>query len=641
MEKFFRNTKTIILNGFLFIFPLFFLTTTREFFSTNKLYLLSFAILSLLLISGFHFLLSRKINWAPKTLDFPIVIFTISVVFSVVSSSTNKVQAILNPSFGLLMFISLGIFYFYLSRNHGAEKQLEKIMILASSIVSFSTVFFFFQPFKNAALPFSWQFLKNPGFSPLGSQIDLIIFLGFVLILTIFNAKKSSSIIYHLSSVILTLIAISLTVYSLIKNPPLLPPFSQSWYGVLEIMKNVRTAIFGIGIDNFSFLFTRVKDLAYNQTPLWSIAGFNVARNSIFHLIAETGLFGLIAFVFMVFSAMKLAFNHNQKLQVWLSLYLLVCLFVFPPSLITFFLFFVVLSIISQIDSKHGHRETDFNDFPFLLYGLFLIIAGSVALSGYLLGRSYAAEYSFKLAANKLAENNIMEVYNNLRRARILNPYQENYILNFSQTNLVIADSIARKDPDKITEQDRQMIAQAVQAAITEAKELIRLNPNKASHFENLANIYRNIIPIANGADVWTVSSYQRAIILDPSNPAYRLGLGGIYYLLGRYGDAIKLFEQAISLKPDWPNAHYNLAWGYYQNQEFDKAASAMQNVINLVGDNASPNDLEKAKKDLENFKNQLTDIDQEATESSLLNLPEKSDNELDPKLQLPKEAGP
>lgn len=643
MEKFFQNTKYSILNTLLFLFPLFFLTTTPEFFITNKLYLLTFGVLILSLITAFELLLSKKIVWSTKVLDIPVILFIGAISLSVIFSSTNKIQALLNLSFGLAMFITLGLLYFYLSRS----KHLSSIIFYLSSIIlSIVAIIFFFQPFKIINLPSSWQFLKNPGFTPLGSQIDLAVFLGFFLIFSLFNLKKILNTpnllakIYYQGSVILALTGLILTIYSLMSNPPLLPPLSLSWHSVLEIMKNVRTAFFGIGIDNFSQLFTSVKNLGYNQSPLWTISSFSVARNVIFHLIAETGIIGVVSFAFMIFTAIKASLVLKKSLFISLLAGLVAVFSLVPPSLPLFFLLFIVFGMIGS-EEKHPHKVIEFNEFPFLLYGLFIVITTTVAISGYFLGRSYLAEYYFKLTANSLAINNVKGVYDNIRMARILNPYQENYVLNFSQTNLIIADSIARKGPEKITESDRQTIAQAVQAAISEAKELVRLNPNKASSFENLANIYRNIIPIANGADAWAVSSYQRAIILDPSNPSYRLNLGGIYYLIGRYTDAVKLFEQAVSLKPDWPNASYNLAWAYFQNQEYDKAALTMQNVVNLVDKKVSPQDWDKANKDLNDFKNKLLSSQEQATESGELNLPKKSEKELNPKIKLPPEASP
>ena len=157
---------------------------------------------------------------------------------------------------------------------------------------------------------------------------------------------------------------------------------------------------------------------------------------------------------------------------------------------------------------------------------------------------------------------------------------------------------------------------------------MVRLNPNKSQYFENLASVYRNIIPLAEGSEAWAISSYQRAVALDPANPALRVDLGGIYYLLGRYGEAISFFEQAVSLKPDWPNAHYNLAWSYYQNGEFDKATVAMENVTKLINKDVSPEDFQKASQELESFKKEL-------------NLPEEKTATLEPKIDLPEEAAP
>ena len=131
-----------------------------------------------------------------------------------------------------------------------------------------------------------------------------------------------------------------------------------------------------------------------------------------------------------------------------------------------------------------------------------------------------------------------------------------------------------------MTQQDKQIIAQSIQASIAEAKAAITLNPQKASHWENLAGIYRGIIKTAEDADAWTISSYQRAISLDPRNPSYRLSLGGVHYSLGNYESAISFFEQAVNLKPDWSNAYYNLAWAAYNVKDYTKAIKAMEKVV-------------------------------------------------------------
>jgi len=630
MEKFFQNTKYFILNTILVLFLLFFLPFTQEFFVTNKFYLLVFFVLLLLLSSIFCLLSSKKLSWLSRPLDLPVVLFITSIALSLIVSSPNKVQALLNPSFGLVMFLSLGILYFYLSRNNEAIKQFNNIAIFSSLFLSIITIAFFFQPFKNVSLPIFLQFLKNPSFTPLGNQLDLAVFLGFFLIYNIVvilvRPKAASRIvvnndsgqagmtksIINYSFLTFNLLALFLTLYSLLKPSTglinqaptlILPPFRLSWYATVETLKRPLTALFGIGIDNFSSIFTRVKDLAYNQSSLWQINAFNVSRSAILHIFTETGILGIAAFGLLIFIALKSAIK--QRPFIFLFFYLFICLLIFPTSLIVWFLFFVLLAQISQQYNNMTIKQSfDLSDLPPLYLGIVVIIFGVIGISSYFLARSYASEYYFKKSLDGIVKNNLKEVYDNQRQAVVLNPYIERFRLNFSQTNLLIANNLAAKKPETITDQDRQTIAQAIQAGIAEAKAAVSLNPQKADNWENLAVIYRNIINFAQGSDVWTISAYQRAIIMDPQNPLYRVNLGGVYYSLGKYDEAVKFFEQAIGLKSDWSNAYYNLAWAYFQNKEYDKAATAMQNVVNLVDKKITPKDWEKVNKELEDFKN-------------------------------------
>jgi len=74
------------------------------------------------------------------------------MAISVVFSSPNKIQALLNPSFGLVMIIFLAILYFYLSRNNETMKQWNNITVFPSLFLSLITIVFYFQPFKNITL---------------------------------------------------------------------------------------------------------------------------------------------------------------------------------------------------------------------------------------------------------------------------------------------------------------------------------------------------------------------------------------------------------------------------------------------------------------------------------------------------------
>ncbi|RJQ37384.1 tetratricopeptide repeat protein [Candidatus Microgenomates bacterium] len=651
MEKNLQKIKNFILYSLLVIVPFFFLNITQEYFVTNKIYLLGFGILSLMLISVAQVLVSKKISWEKRPLDNFFMLFLTSMAISIVLSSPNKVQALLNPSFGLIMMMSLVGLYFYLSRStskHNFEEQSVKVI---SFILSLITIIFFFQPLKNVNLPQNFVFLKSAAFSPVGSQLDSVILLGFFLIIQIkYLLTKKRSILSY-SSLTFNILAILLSVYSLLKpgTALLLPPFRLSWYAALEVLKNPQMALIGVGPDNFSAVFTRIKDFAYNQSPIWQINSFNVSRSVVLQIFTETGILGLLAFGLLLFSVLKLALKQSS----YLMFYLLICIFVFPPSFIVWFLFFVLSAQIvqQQHDDEQMKQSIDLSGLLPIFIGFVVISVGLIGVSGYFLGRTFAAEYYFKKSLDGVTNNSVKQVYDNQRQAIILNPYIEKFRSSFAQTNLLIANNLAQKKPEEITEKDRQTITQAIQAGITEGKAVVSLNSQKAEGWQSLAAIYLNIINAATGADVWSVSAYQRAILADPQNPSYRVGIGGVYYYLKQYDEAIKFFEQAIALKPDWANSNYNYAWANFQAKNYSKAVNAMENTLNLLNPKTDKADYEKVKKELEEFKKMLpkdetvtpenTGEQSTAIPPSSLNLPTPPAVQISPMIELPKDASP
>lgn len=674
----FSKIKSYLLLAIVFLFPLLFVPVTQEYFLTTKFYFLAFSALVLLGISTIELLVTRTYRWSKKPFDSVFFLFIVTLGLSTLIVSPNKIQALLNPNFGLVIIVSLTILSYYISRNLD-RTTVFLTMCFSSAALSVVAFAYLFQPFKNAQLPLIYQFLKNAGFTPIGGQLDLAIFLGFSLILIlgmILNLSKktgneSSGKMYGIFLVVFgaVLVGFLSTLYTLVKvNPLILPPANLSWYAAVETMKNPINAVFGIGMDNYAVIFTRVKDSAYNQTSLWQANSFAVSRSALLQVFTEAGIFGFIAFVGIIFFTAKEVVRHaKHHLELILGgIYLLVVMLFFPISMVTFFLVFVYIAVVPK------HEKPDYEVDMRSLFPLVLIISVIsflvIGCVGFLLVQTYRAEYYFRLSLNGFANNNIKDLYDNQRQAILINPYIERYRTNFAQTNLIIANNIAAKAQPKnqeqtdnqqpgtvnqqpttknqLSEQDRQTISQAVQAAIGESKAVVALNPQKAGNWETLALIYRNILGVAQGADVWTISAYQRAIVLDPQNPIYRLNLGGVYYSLEKYDEAQQLFQQAVALKPDWPNAQFNLAWAAYQKGDYPTAVSAMQSVLQGLDPNKDKKDYDRAKKDLEEFKKKLPteETNQPATnnqEPNKIGLPTPPANNIDPKINLPKTASP
>ncbi len=671
-----ESVKSYVLLGLVFLFPLFFIPTTQEFFITNKLYLLAFGSLFLLTLSTVQFLFSKKVVLVKNSFDTVVLFFLTSLGLSVLFSSPNKVQALLNPNFGIVEMISLSVLYFYLSRlpHRGTEVSMKTVLraLTLSAVVSAAlSIAFFLNPLKAINLPPSLQYLKSSNFTTAGSILDLLIFTGFFMVVAVAqvisktHAVSSPRSLKALTPTIFTLlitgIAFALGLYTFVL--PLitktgivaLPPFSVSWYAVLEVLKHPMSALFGAGVDNYASVFAKSKDVTYNQSSLWQLQAFNLSRSTFLHVFSEAGVFGIASFALLIAALIKETGRHMEgtsfRLEIVLPVaYLLVVLLILPPSLFVFFLLFVTIANLNRHitgQASYGTGTDLTNLLPFYVGGIVVMLVG-IGASFYLLGRAYAAEYTFKKALNGVAKNDLGQYYYGQRDSIMLNPYIESHRINFSQTNLLVANNTALKangGKQQLTDQDRQLIANAIQAAIAEAKAVVALNPQKAGNWESLAIIYRNVLNVAQGADLWTISAYQRAVILDPQNPIYRLQLGGVYYSLQNYEEASKVFEQATGLKPDWPNAHYNAAWASFQKSDYQRAVSEMQAVISLLDAKKDSADYQRAVSEMDQFKAKLPKSETATPSAEMqpqqLSLPTPPTATVSPKLRLPTGSSP
>jgi tetratricopeptide (TPR) repeat protein len=252
------------------------------------------------------------------------------------------------------------------------------------------------------------------------------------------------------------------------------------------------------------------------------------------------------------------------------------------------------------------------------------------------MGRALAAELSFKQAVDALAQGDGQTTYDKVRGAIRLNPNVDRYHSTFSQINLAIARNLAQKQD--LTDAERTTLTQLVQQAINEGKAAVALNLQRAGNWEVLAQTYRAIMPIAEGADAFAIQSYSQAVALDPFNPNLRINLGGIYYGMKNYDDAVKVLELAVTTKPDLANGHYNLAFAYRDQKELEKAIQQMTLVLSLIEDKNSQ-DYQTAKAALEDFEKQRPTTPEGA---ETLTPPQGEEvPPLSPPLELPEESQP
>lgn len=630
----------IILLVTVFILPFFFLPFTSEFYEFNKNFLLFAAAGLLLIVLTLQFVIDRQVRFTRSPLALPIFLFSLIWVASGLLSAPSKVEAFLLPG-QAGSFVALGLLFFLGVTFIKTKKDLAALFyVLLISIGTMGLVSLAWSSgLAGKILPESFSTIKSAIWSPTGSILTTLLVLISSLPLQIIAMLKTKSKATAFMALVLfvTLLGSGAIVYNFVNpsSPDAKIPFmshSTGWAIALDSLKS--SPLLGTGPGTYLADFTRFRPSNFNQTPNWSLR-FTNSSSYWLQILTLTGIVGLLVWIVIFLRSIQLLRKAAKVTDTYSlaagasAIFMMFLILVLPASLVsvTFVFFYLLLAVASfkllgtnlvyeaNIDLV---AASDSHNSPILPWLLFVLSVLVVTPLTYIAARAYVAEVYFQQALTAAAKNDGRATYQDLILAMQNNPYIDSYRVAYSQTNLLLANSLAsNKD---LSDADRNSVTQLVQQAIQEGKNAVALNPIKVTNVENLANIYRNLLNFAQGADAWTIAAYSQAITLDPVNPNLRISLGGVYFALKNYDQAIQLFLQATNLKADLPNAQYNLAEAYLQKGDLESGAASLQTTLTL---------LEPASADYQKVNDELTTVKQKLGEKNPTPTQQKTNSEL------------
>ncbi len=618
-----------------FLLPLFFLPVTTEFYEFNKNILLYFGVAILLIVWILKMIAEKKVVFRQTAFDLPVLAIAVAFVVSTIFISPNKPETFILPG-GTGTILALTLLYFIITNNiqEQSAKRIVHSLIASASLLSILGVFSFLEFAKVWNLNFP-EWLAQKTFSPAGGPLALATFLVVALVLALTriytewkSEKHGNLLLFYSFTLLLLLGGLGVTAYQLLTTArPILLPYSFGWAIAIETVKF--SPLFGVGPASFIVAFNQLRPLSFNLTDFWAIK-FGVSSNWYFQLLTTVGVVGLGAFFWLIWRV-GMTLKHTELNTEKLGILVIFLILVFLPVnfllLVTFYFLLALLG--TSLPGKEYSEESRI--LPWIIFVIILFASG---WSLYTVSRAYAGEIYFKRSLDALAQNKGTETYNFQIKAITLAPYRTQYRISYSQTNLALANALATK-PD-LSDQDRQNISILVQQAIAEAKAAAALEPRNSLSWENLAGIYRALINFAQGADSWTISALEQAIALDPASPQLRLSLGGVYYSLQNWDEAIKRFEEVVTLKPNFANGHYNLAATYREKGDFEKAATEMETTLSQLSKDSD--DWTKANSELEALKKKLAEKAEKEGQkpSESLSQPQPLPTGIKPPLTLP-----
>ncbi len=619
------------------IFPLFFSPFLSDSLMMAKLFFLAFALGSILLIAALRRWRPRALNYSLTPLDLTLLLFLATAWLSWFFLPVGaRVRSLLQPG-GVGSLTLLSLFYFSLTQLNGRQRANWFLagLIGAGVVASLITVALFLLPSSF----FPWGIISDQRWSPLGSSFILWQFLlPLVVWLLVYSWRRLNQLRWRQLSLILTsllimAVALGLSGYQNWRQRPVILDWFSSWAIAVESFK--RQPFLGVGPANFNLAFDRYRPPEFNRSDYWHLR-FVAPHSWWLQVWTELGLVGLALLLLVFLHGWRGARSQSAELH-WFFLAAWLVPLIFPGNLVSLLVAFLALALVRGSGAKKrfsliiGETGRDWGAAAAASLTLLFLVLG-----GYLAGRALGAEVLFYRGLKATAQNQGLAAYQNQFQAIKLNRFLIRFRLAFARTNLALANGLAQKG-DQLKEEEKQQISQLISQAINEAKAAVALEPKNVVAWEALAQIYRQLIPVAQGADQWATVTYQQAITLDPLNPRLRVDYGALLLSLGQPEEAAKQFELAVNLKSDYANAWYHWAWALKQQGKLEEAIQRLQQAANLLMPESA--DYQKVNQELTQWQQELTS-NQAAPESTPSAQPSPTPGLKEP-IELPQEAAP
>src|SRR3989339_981087 len=89
------------------------------------------------------------------------------------------------------------------------------------------------------------------------------------------------------------------------------------WQGAIELGQ--RYPLFGPGVETFAYTYYWVRPAAHNLLSEWDFL-YNKAHNEYLNFLATTGFFGLLTYLLLIFSIIRVIARSNATWLSWIPL---------------------------------------------------------------------------------------------------------------------------------------------------------------------------------------------------------------------------------------------------------------------------------------------------------------------------------
>jgi len=331
------------------------------------------------------------------------------------------------------------------------------------------------------------------------------------------------------------------------------------WTGAMRIwLGSPKNFWLGTGPETFAESYYQYRPVEHNQTSEWELL-YNKAHNEFLNQLATTGLIGLSAYLYLLFTMLMLLVKHHlqasdsdKPLQLallagWISIP--ITNFWGFSVVVTQLLLWLIpaLAVITNLESQPQKASVlaTGQKVSFLIVsviGLYLI---------YLTGRYWLADTKYAAAANTLKgfqttlePTYLISSYKLYSQAYALNPAEPTISSELAVAAAYVASSISASDATSA--------AQMAQLAITASDQAISKSPHHPNYYKSRARAMILLSAIDPSYLKLAAEALEKAKTISPTDPRIPFNLGVVEEYLGATPSAILEYQKALELKPDF-----------------------------------------------------------------------------------------
>lgn len=366
-----------------------------------------------------------------------------------------------------------------------------------------------------------------------------------------------------------------------------------SWQSTFSVASHTYASapLFGSGPDTFGAQWLKFRDRTLNDTIFWNVdfsSGIGFVPTSavttgivgVLAWLAFLGLFLYIGIRALLFRAPEEPFARFVSIGSFVgAAYVLVLAVATNPGPVMLLLGFALAGLfVSSLRYGGSRREWGviFARNPrvgfIIVFGLTLLLLAAV-VAAYVVVERYLGSVAYAEASQQLSGRNIDAAMSDVNRSLLFAKSDRAY-------QLAAAASIAQmqkvaNDTSLSPSQAQQQFQAALSTGIQAATLATQVGPNNYQNWVALGSVYQAVVPLKiNGAYDNAKAAYQKAVVLNPTNPTLPFVMAQLEIAQGNAQAAETDLTTAIGLKRDYTQAILLLS--QLQVQE-GKAQEALQ----------------------------------------------------------------